>query len=504
MRGATSTSRWSTPRRPPAISAWRSPSRTADLRTRPWCCCRRSGSPTAGRGDARGRGTCGRRTSRRWWRPGRTRLTWRTRRWGSFVFPSRPWVAAVPELIFTENETNTERLYGKPNAGPYCKDAFHDYVVGKRADAVNPARRGTKAAALYRLDVPAGGELRLRLRLAEVTPAGGGGEGVAPPFADFEAVLEARRAEADAFYAKKTCALAPDERLVVRQAYAGLLWTQQFYHYEVRAWLDGDPTMPPPPASRLAGRNAEWRHLYNRDVISMPDKWEYPWYAAWDLAFHMIPFARIDPSFAKEQLILLTREWYMHPNGQLPAYEYAFGDVNPPVHAWAAWRVYKIAVRRRRPARSRLSRADVSQAAPQLHLVGQPQGRGGAQPVLGRFSRTRQHRHLRSLEAAANGRLPRAGRRHRLDGLLLPDDAVDGAGAGQDRSGVRGHGLEVLRALHPHRRRDEHASAGPASGTTPTASTTTGCTSKGTRRRCAFARWWGSCRSSPSRCWTRR
>jgi hypothetical protein len=258
----------------------------------------------------------------------------------------------VPELVFTENETNTERLYGQPNASPYCKDAFHDYVVGQRAGAVNPARRGTKAAAIYRLNVPAGGELRLRLRLAEVAPgitadsaANVSGEGAAaPPFADFEAVVTARRAEADAFYAQKTCALGPDERLVVRQAYAGLLWTQQFYHYDVRAWLEGDPAMPPPPASRLGGRNAEWRHLYNRDVISMPDKWEYPWYAAWDLAFHMIPFARIDPSFAKEQLILLTREWYMHPNGQLPAYEYGFDDVNPPVHAWAAWRVYKIAV----------------------------------------------------------------------------------------------------------------------------------------------------------------
>ncbi len=263
---------------------------------------------------------------------------------GKFRFSVEAAGGVVPELAFTENETNTERLYGQPNAGRYCKDAFHDYLVGKRADAVNPARRGTKAAAIYRLNVPAGGELRLRLRLAEVTPDGGGGQGVAPPFADFDAVVEARRAEAEAFYAKKTCALAPDERLVVRQAYAGLLWTQQFYHYDVRAWLDGDPTMPTPPVSRLEGRNAEWRHLYNRDVISMPDKWEYPWYAAWDLAFHMIPFARIDPSFAKEQLILLTREWYMHPNGQLPAYEYAFGDVNPPVHAWAAWRVYKIAV----------------------------------------------------------------------------------------------------------------------------------------------------------------
>jgi hypothetical protein len=260
---------------------------------------------------------------------------------GRFRFSIEPADGVVPELIFTENETNTERLHGEPNASPYRKDAFHDYIVGKRADAVNPAMRGTKAAAVYRLNVPAGGEVRLRMRLAEVTAGAGD---AAPPFADFEAVCAARRAEADAFYAGKTCAMTADEWLIVRQAYAGLLWTQQFYHYDVRAWLDGDPSMPAPPPSRLAGRNEEWRHLYNRDVISMPDKWEYPWYAAWDLAFHMVPFARIDPSFAKEQLILMTREWYMHPNGQLPAYEWSFSDVNPPVHAWAAWRVYKIAV----------------------------------------------------------------------------------------------------------------------------------------------------------------
>ena len=152
--------------------------------------------------------------------------------------------------------------------------------------------------------------------------------------------------EADAFYAAKTGALSADEHLAVRQAYAGLLWSKQFFHYDVRAWLEGDPASPPPPESRKRGRNADWGHLYNRDVLSMPDKWEYPWFAAWDLAFHMIPFARIDPDFTKEQLLLLTREWYMHPNGQLAAYEFAFGDVNPPVHAWAAWRVYKIAVDR--------------------------------------------------------------------------------------------------------------------------------------------------------------
>ncbi len=259
---------------------------------------------------------------------------------GRFRFSVEPAGGVAPELIFTENETNRERLYGTPSATPYQKDGFHDYVVGGRADRVNPARVGTKAAAVYRLNVPAGGEVRLRLRLAAIPTQ----EETPPaPFDGFDAVVAARRAEADAFHARHTGPLSPDERLVVRQAYAGLLRTQQFYHYDVRAWLEGDPVAPAPPASRLEGRNAEWRHLYNRDVLTMPDKWEYPWYAAWDLAFHTVATARIDPAFAKEQLVLLTREWYMHPNGQLPAYEFAFGDANPPVHAWAAWRVYKIA-----------------------------------------------------------------------------------------------------------------------------------------------------------------
>ncbi len=245
-----------------------------------------------------------------------------------------------PELVFTENETNTERLYGSPNATPYVKDAFHDYVVAGRTDRVNPTRRGTKAAAVYRLTVPAGGEVQLRLRLTSTREVARDQSA----FADFDAVFASRRAEADAFYQAKTGPLSTDERLAVQQAYAGLLWSKQFYHYDVRTWLEGDPAHPAPPASRRAGRNVEWGHLYNRDILSMPDKWEYPWFAAWDLAFHMIPFARIDPHFAKEQLLLMTREWYMHPNGQLAAYEFAFGDVNPPVHAWAAWRVYKIAV----------------------------------------------------------------------------------------------------------------------------------------------------------------
>jgi hypothetical protein len=259
---------------------------------------------------------------------------------GSYRLAVEPGPGGAPELLFTENETNAERLFGSPNATRFVKDAFHDAIVDGRADAVNPARTGTKAAAVHRLSLAPGAEVRLRVRLTLEDETRGGGA----PFSDFDAILARRRAEADAFFEARTPALAPAERAIVRQAYAGLLWSKQFYYYDLQAWLEGDPACPAPPKARSAGRNADWPHLYNRDVLSMPDKWEYPWYAAWDLAFHMLPFARIDPHFAKEQLVLLTREWYMAPNGQLPAYEWNFGDVNPPVHAWAAWRVYKIAV----------------------------------------------------------------------------------------------------------------------------------------------------------------
>ena len=244
----------------------------------------------------------------------------------------------LPELLLTDNETNTERLFGKPNRTPFVKDAFHDRVVGGREGAVNPARTGTKAAAWYRLALPAGADATLRLRLAPV--------GQMPPDplgAGFDATFAARVGEADEFYAAVVPAgLGPAERAVARQAYAGLVWSRQFYNLVVPEWLDGDPTQPPPPASRLTGRNADWPYLHARDVLSMPDTWEYPWFAAWDLAFHMLPLARLDPEAAKGQLVLLLREWYMQPNGQLPAYEWGFDDVNPPVHAWAAWRVYKM------------------------------------------------------------------------------------------------------------------------------------------------------------------
>ena len=269
----------------------------------------------------------------------------------------------APETLFTENETNVERLYDAPNPTPYVKDAFHEYVVHGRREAVDPARRGTKAAFLYDLVVPAGGTATLRLRLAEAARPGASAAGSSPAAAApidpaaFDRIVAERRAEADEFYAARLpAALSTEEKRVARQAYAGLLWSKQFFHYVVRDWLAGDPAQPPPPPERLHGRNSDWQHLFNRDVISMPDKWEYPWYAAWDLAFHMIPFAALDPRFAKDQLVLFLREWYMHPNGQIPAYEFAFGDVNPPVHAWACWRTYKMTAPRGGRDREFLSR----------------------------------------------------------------------------------------------------------------------------------------------------
>jgi len=239
--------------------------------------------------------------------------------------------------LFTENETNNEKLFGSPNLSPYVKDAFHEAVVHGRREAVNECCYGTKAAPHYVLKIPAGGEVVLRFRLASAL------DWPVKPFEDFEKIFGARKAEADAFYETKYArALPPEQRNVMRQAYAGLLWSKQFYHYVVKDWLAGDPNMPPPPKERKRARNHNWGHLFNADVISMPDKWEYPWYAAWDLAFHMIPMARVDPDFAKQQLLLFLREWYMHPSGAMPAYEWNLRDVNPPVHAWACWRVYKI------------------------------------------------------------------------------------------------------------------------------------------------------------------
>ena len=242
-------------------------------------------------------------------------------------------------LLFTENETNAQRLFGSPNTTPYVKDAFHEYVVHGREEAVNPARSGTKAAALYERTVGPGEFVSVRLRLMKAEQA----EAANDPFASFDEIFAHRQSEADEFYAElQPASLTEDERNIQRQAFAGMLWTKQFYHYNIEEWLGGDPAQPAPPSGRKKGRNYEWRHLNACDILSMPDKWEYPWFAAWDLAFHCIPLALLDSEFAKGQLLLLGREWYQHPNGQVPAYEWSFSDVNPPVLAWATWRVYKI------------------------------------------------------------------------------------------------------------------------------------------------------------------
>jgi hypothetical protein len=258
---------------------------------------------------------------------------------GTFRLQLQPLAdSRPPSLLFTENETNAERLFKTPNPTPYVKDAFHEYLVAGRTDAVNPGSVGTKAAAHYVLELESGASQVVKLRLHAASHP------LVPSLSSgFDALFDERIREADAFYAARLSeSLSPEERSVSRQAYAGLLWSKQFFYYDVKTWLEGDPSQPAPAPERRRVRNTDWDNLYNRDVLSIPDKWEYPWYAAWDLAFHMIPLSQVDPEFAKEQLVLLLREWYMHPSGQIPAYEFAFSDVNPPVHAWAAWRVYKM------------------------------------------------------------------------------------------------------------------------------------------------------------------
>ena len=249
----------------------------------------------------------------------------------------------TPDFFFTENDTNLRRIFGIDNRSAFAKDGINDCVVNSAKEAVNQAQRGTKAAGRYRLVIPGGQSCVVRLRLTDALVADSTGIGT-----DFDSIFMARQREADEFFSTVIPdALSPDAANVMRQALGGMLWSKQFYYYVVRDWLNGDPGQPVPPESRRHGRNAAWMHLHNSDVISMPDKWEYPWYASWDLAFHCVALSLVDSEFAKSQLLLLLREWYMHPNGQLPAYEWALGDANPPVHAWAAWRVYKIEKRRR-------------------------------------------------------------------------------------------------------------------------------------------------------------
>jgi hypothetical protein len=238
--------------------------------------------------------------------------------------------------LFTENETNTERLYGQPNKTPFVKDAFHQAVTGRQFEGLQEKKEGTKFAPVYEFNIPAGSSVMIKLRLSKHAIDQN-------PFdLGFDKGFENRIDEADEFFESLTMAASGDQRNIQRQAFASMLWSKQYFNIDIPNWLQGDPGQPEPPAQRRIGRNHTWQTLNNEDIISMPDKWEYPWYAAWDLAFHCVPLSMIDPDFAKEQLILFLREWYMHPNGQLPAYEWAFGDVNPPVHAWSCLQVYKI------------------------------------------------------------------------------------------------------------------------------------------------------------------
>ncbi len=353
--------------------------------------------------------------------------------------------AGPPNLLFTENETNRERLFAVPNEHPYVKDGIDEAVVRCRSDRVNPRRRGTKAAAHYRATIGAGEAFTVRFRFGDAR--------LADPFADFDAIVARRKAEADEFYdAIHAPDLGEDERLVSRQAMAGLLWSKQCYHYSVELWLKGDPACPPPPPDHANGRNANWGHLYALDVLTMPDKWEYPWFAAWDLAFHCITLALVDPEWAKRQLVLLLREWYMHPNGQLAAYEWNFSDVNPPVHAWAARRVYEI-------TREMTGRADVEFLEEVFHKLllnftwwvnrkdaeGRNAFQGGFLGLdnIGIFDRQRP----------ATGRwiAAGAGRRHGMDGTILPRHAGHRSGTFTHSSRLRVDGDEVLRALHRDR-----------------------------------------------------
>ncbi|GIL23803.1 MAG: glucosidase [Bacteroidota bacterium] len=249
---------------------------------------------------------------------------------GSYYF----YCEGKHEALFCENDTNTWRLHQHFQPGTF-KDGINDYIIFNYPAAINKVNKGTKAAYRIDLNLKAGESKSIRLRLVSRFHQ--------KPFQQFDQIFKTAKSEADIYYADLQKDISSEEeKMIQRQALAGMLWSKQFYYYDLDVWLRGDPHQPHPPAERRRGRNSEWDHLHNADIISMPDKWEYPWYAAWDLAFHAIPLAMIDPEFAKKQLLLLTKEWYMHPNGQLPAYEWAFGDVNPPVHAWAAWRVFKI------------------------------------------------------------------------------------------------------------------------------------------------------------------
>ena len=337
-----------------------------------------------------------------------------------------------PELLFTENETNAALLFGSQNVGAHVKDAFHAYVVHGESDVVNPSGRGTKAGLLYVEAIPPGEhrEVRLRLFAEDASP-------VDPLGAGFVSLFAERIREADEFYQNRLPGnpQATEECRVNRQAYAGLLWSKQFYEYVIRDWLEGDPEQPTPPPERLMARNVDWGHLFNRDVISMPDKWEYPWFAAWDLAFHAVAFARIDPQFAKEQLLLFLREWYTHPSGQLPGLRVELQRCESSGSCLGLLGAFtKNRLRASGFPRSSVSGPGIPETAHQLHLVGQSQGCWRTPSVCRRIPRPGQHWRVRPLKTASRWRPSGAGRRHRLDGQLLPGDAGDRPGTGHRRS----------------------------------------------------------------------
>ena len=344
-----------------------------------------------------------------------------------------------PELLFTENESNASRLWGQPNPSPYVKDAFHEYVVGGNKEAVNPEKTGTKAAAHYALQVPAGGCKVVRLRLSAKAPA--------KAFADFDTILASRLADADEFYARITPeSLSEDERRVHRQALAGMLWSKQFYFFDLDKWLAEHDAHPMTGNTHRSLRNTEWFHMLNRDIISMPDKWEYPWYAAWDLAFHTLSLSLVDFDFAKDQLLLMLRNLYAHPNGQIPAYEWNFSDVNPPVHAWATLFLYNI---EKELGRSDLRFLERSFQGLMLNFNWwvnrkDPEGRnvfaGGFLGLdnIGVFDRSSQ--------------LPTGGHLDQADGtawmaFYLPEHAGDRAHPYRLRSHVRGHCVPIPRTV---------------------------------------------------------
>ena len=354
-------------------------------------------------------------------------------------------------LLFTENETNTQRLFGVPNRTPFVKDGINNCVVHGEHDAVNPQKTGTKMAAHYHLTVPPGKCEVVRLRLTSVAPdalSQAYGKGAGAFGKAFDDMLRTRRQEADEFY---TAVIPPsldaDAANVMRQALAGMMWSKQFYYLDVNRWLEERGSDPFSPMRKAAPRNDQWHHLYNADVISMPDKWEYPWYAAWDLAFHVLPLSLVDSDFAKQQLELMLRENYMNPNGQIPAYEWNFGDVNPPVHAWATIFTYRL--EQARTGQGDLVWLERSFQKLLLNFTWWLNRKDphGPERLRGGLSRAGQHRRLRPQRAAAHRRSSRAGRRHCVDGDLQPEYAGDQYRAGDAQRRLRRDGPQVRPSL---------------------------------------------------------